>query len=81
MRMLLSTSTNTVGSTIPALVDPRRTTAADGDLRPFFLTDLDVALDPVALALGNEWSDLGGRVEGVADLHGRDHFDHGVDDL
>src|ERR1700728_547561 len=55
----------------PAAVDPLRTTATDRDLGALFLTDLDVSLYPVALALGNEWAHLGRRVERISDLHGR----------
>ena len=56
----------------PALVEPGGATAADGDGGAFLLADLEVALDPLALALGDERPDLGGGVGGIADLHGAD---------
>ena len=65
----------------PALVDACGPAAADGHLGALLLADLDVALHPVTLALGHERPDLGGRVEGVAHLHGGHLLDQRVHDL
>ena len=70
-----------MGSTNQPGVEAVGAAAADGDLGPFLLADPDVALHPVALALGHQWADLGGRVEGVADLHGPHLLDQGLGHL
>jgi hypothetical protein len=52
--------------------------AAGGDVCAFGAAGVDVAVDPVALPAGGQWTDLGGRVGGVADGHGPHGGDQGV---
>ena len=55
--------------------------AAQHDSRTFVDTGLDVALHALLLALGDERSDIGGVVGGIADLQARHHLRERVDDL
>src|SRR5690349_19072665 len=67
---------------VPAAVEAVGTAAAaDDDTRTLLLTERDVLLDPLLLALRDERPDLGGRVRRIADLHRADHLPERVDDL
>ena len=50
-------------------------------LRALFLTERDVLLDALLLALGDERADLGRGLGRVADREAADHRRHRVDDL
>ena len=63
----LSTSAKTVGSTYQPVVEAVGRPPPVATRAPSVLADRDVALDPVALPLGDQRADLGRGVERVAD--------------